>query len=204
MSDGITMGTSTIFYRLMIAMGTQKGGASSSTRLQPQLTSSSLGLTPALGSASDVRGLFADVMTGIEELRQDMTKTINRVEKKAHQGHERLRGELEDAKSQCTCDQVQLIQNTDQCLAESLELATKKSEKKKDRRMMLEIERLLNDHDNTYVQTTTTLENRLDNKADLMMRKLGELLSNSNQESRSVQRRTRVRLLNLILYLILY
>ena len=54
-------------------MGTQKGGASLSTRLQPQLTSSSLGLTPVLGTASDVRGMFANVITGHEELRQDMT-----------------------------------------------------------------------------------------------------------------------------------
>ena len=46
MSDGITMGASSTFDRLMTSMSKQKGGASSSTRLQPQLTSSSLGLTP--------------------------------------------------------------------------------------------------------------------------------------------------------------
>ena len=49
MSDGITMGASSTFDRLMTLMSKQKGGASSSTRLQPQLTSSSLGLTPPLG-----------------------------------------------------------------------------------------------------------------------------------------------------------
>ena len=140
-----------------------------------------------LGSASDVRGLFADVMTLLEELQQDLTKRFNRVEEKAQQGDERLRGELEDAKSQSNCHQVQLIEKTDQCLAESSDLATKKSEEK-DRRMTPKIERLLNDHDNTYAQTMTTLENRLANKADLMMQKLGELLSSSNQESRSGQR----------------
>ena len=46
MSDGITLGVFSTFDRLMTSMGKQKGGASSSTRLQPQLTSSSLGLTP--------------------------------------------------------------------------------------------------------------------------------------------------------------
>ena len=35
MSDEITMGASSTFDRLMILMGKQKGGASSSTRLQP-------------------------------------------------------------------------------------------------------------------------------------------------------------------------
>ena len=38
MSDGITMGASSTFDRLMTSMSKQKGGASSSTRLQPQLT----------------------------------------------------------------------------------------------------------------------------------------------------------------------
>ena len=75
--DGITMGMSSTLYRLMMSMGTEKDGASSSTRLQPQLTSSSLGLTPVLGSAGDVRGMFADVMTGLDELWQDMTKRID-------------------------------------------------------------------------------------------------------------------------------
>ena len=51
--------------------------------------------------------------------------------------------------------------------------------------MTLEIERLLKNHDNTYAQTMTNLKNRLDAKADLMIRKLVELLSSSNQESRS-------------------
>ena len=77
MSDAITMETSSLFDRLMRSVGTQKGGASSSTRLQPQLTSSSLGFTPVLGTASDVSGMFANVMTGLEELRQDMTENID-------------------------------------------------------------------------------------------------------------------------------
>ena len=54
--------------------------------------------------------------------------------------------------------------------------------------MTQEIDRLLNDHDNTYAQTMTNLRNRLDAKADLMMRKLDELLSSNNQESRSGSR----------------
>ena len=57
-----------------MSMGTQKGGASSSPRLQPQLKSSSLGLTPVLSTASDARGMFADVMTGLEKVQQDMRK----------------------------------------------------------------------------------------------------------------------------------
>ena len=42
MSDGITVGVASTFDRLMMSMGKQKGVASSSTRLQPQLTSSYL------------------------------------------------------------------------------------------------------------------------------------------------------------------
>ena len=70
MSDGITIGLSSTFDRLMMSMGTQKGGASSSTRLQPQLTSSSLGFTPLSGAAGDISDMFAGVMTGLEELRR--------------------------------------------------------------------------------------------------------------------------------------
>ena len=65
MSDGITMGESAKFDRLIMSMGRQNGGASSSTRLQPQLTSMSLGLTPVLGMAGALRGMFANVMTGV-------------------------------------------------------------------------------------------------------------------------------------------
>ena len=73
MSDGITVGASSTFDRLMMSMGKQKGGASSSTKLQPQLTSSSLGLTPALGEAGDIIDMFAGVMTGLEGLRRGIT-----------------------------------------------------------------------------------------------------------------------------------
>ena len=48
--------------------------------------------------------------------------------------------------------------------------------------MTREIERLLIDHDNTYAHTMTRLEKRLDVKSDLMMRKLDEILSESNRE----------------------
>ena len=73
MSDGITMGASSTYDRLMMSTGTKRGGASSSNSLQPQLTSSSLGLTPVLGTASDLSDMFAGIMTGLEELRHDMT-----------------------------------------------------------------------------------------------------------------------------------
>ena len=78
-SDGITMGASSAYdRRLMMSMGTQKCGASSSTKLQPQLMSSSLGLTPVLGTAGDLSDMFAGLMAGLEELRHDMT--MDRVE----------------------------------------------------------------------------------------------------------------------------
>ena len=77
MSDGITMRASPTYNRLMMSMGTQKGGASSSTRLQPQLKSTSLGLTPVLGTASDLIDMFAGVMTGLKELRHDMAKRMD-------------------------------------------------------------------------------------------------------------------------------
>ena len=121
-------------------------------------------------------------MTGLEELLQDMTKRIQRVEVRAKQGQESLRYELPDAKSQAKCDQVHLIQNTDHCLAESLALATNESEER-DRRMTRGIERLLNDHDNTYAQMMTNLDNGLDAKVDLMMLKLDKILSSNNRES---------------------
>ena len=50
--------------------------------------------------------------------------------------------------------------------------------------MTREIERLLNDHDNTFAQTMTNLEKIIDAKADLMMRKLDDILSGSNRENR--------------------
>ena len=184
MSDGITMGATSTFDRLMMSMGKQKAGASSSTGLQPQLTSSSLGLTPTLGAAGDISDMFAGVMTGLEELRRDMTKRVDQVDERAQQGRENLRDELTHVKSQARVDQAQLIRNTDQCLAESLAQANKESEGK-EARMTREIERLLNDYDNTYAHTMTSLEKRLDAKSDLMMRKLDEILSGSNREERS-------------------
>ena len=99
MSDGIAVGASATFDRLTMSMGTQKGGGSSSSRLKPQLTSSSLGLTPVSGAARDISDLFAGVMTGLEELRRDMTKRIDRVEERAHQGQEKLRDERTKVKS---------------------------------------------------------------------------------------------------------
>ena len=147
-SDGITLGVLSTSDRLMTSMGKQKGGASSSTRLQPQLTSSSLGLTPPLGAAGDISDMFADIMTGLDELRRDMTKRIDQVDEIAHQGRENLRDKLTHVKSQARVGQAQLIRNTDQGLAESLAQANKESEER-EARMTREIERLLNDHDNT-------------------------------------------------------
>ena len=179
MSDGITMGESSTFDRLMTSMSKQKGGASSSTRLQPQLTSSSLGLTPSFGATGDISDMFAGVMNGLDELRRDMTKRIDQVDERAHKGQENLRDELTHVKSQARVDQAQLIRNTDQCLAESLAQASKESYKR-EARMTREIERLLNDHDSTYAHTMTSLEKRLDAKSDLMMRKLDAILNRSS------------------------
>ena len=184
MSHGITMGASSTFDRLMTSMSKQKGGASSSTRLQPQLTSSSLGLTPSFGGTGDISDKFAGVMNGLDELRRDMTKRIDQVDERAHQGQENLRDELTHVKSQARVDQAQLIRNTDQCLAESLAQAKKESQER-EARMTREIERLLNDHDSTYAHTMTSLEKKLDAKSDLMMRKLDAILNGSNWEERS-------------------
>ena len=108
-SDWITVGVSSTFDRLMMSMETHEGGASSSTRLQPQLTSSSLGLTQVTEAAGEISDLFAVVRTGLEELRRDMTKRIDRVEERAHQGQQKLRDELTNVKSQARVDQDQLI-----------------------------------------------------------------------------------------------
>ena len=184
MSDGITMGASSTFDRLMTSMSKQKGGASSSTSLQPQLISSSLGLTPSFGATGDISDMFAGVMNGLDELRRDMTKRIDQVDERAHKSQENLRDELTHVKSQARVDQAQLIRNTDQCLAESLAQANKESYER-EARMTREIERLLNDHDSTYAHTMNSLEKRLDAKSDLMMRKLDAILNGSNWQERS-------------------
>ena len=165
----------------MTSMSKQKGGASSSTRLQPPLTSSSLGLTPPLGATGDISDMFAGVMNGLGELRRDMTKRIDQVDERAHQGREDLRDELTHVKSQARVDQAQLIRNTDQCLAESLAQANKESEEREGW-MTKEIEQLLNAH------TMTSLGKRLDAKSDLMMRTLDAMLNGSNWEERSNSR----------------
>ena len=74
MSDGITIGASSTYDRLIMSMGTQKGGVSS------------FGLTSLLRTASDMSDMFAGVMTSPEGLRRDMTKKIDRVELRAQQG----------------------------------------------------------------------------------------------------------------------
>ena len=66
-------------------------------------------------------------------------------------------------------------------------LATKESQEK-EVKMTREIERLLNDLDNTYAHTMTSLEKMLDAKTNLMMRKLDELLSSCNLENRHAPR----------------
>ena len=187
MSDGIILEVLSTFDILMTSMGKQKGGASSSTRLQPQLTSSSLRLAPPLGAAGNISDKFAGVMNGLDDLRRDMTKRIDQADERAHRGRGNLRDELMHVKSQARFDQAQLIRNTDQCLAESLAQANKESEER-EARMTREIERLLNDHDNTYAHTMTSLERRLDAKSDLLLRKLDEILNGSNREERSNSR----------------
>ena len=64
---------------------------------------------------------------------------------------------------------------------QSLALAAKESDER-DIRMTREVELLLNVHDNTYAHTMTSLEERLEAKSDLMMRKLEEILNGSNRE----------------------
>ena len=60
-----------------------------------------------------------------------MTKRIDRVEERAHQGQQKLRDELTNVKSQARVDQAQLSRNTAQCLTESLAQATKESEERR-------------------------------------------------------------------------
>ena len=131
--------------------------------------------------------MFAGVMNGLDELRRDMTKRIDQVDERAHHGRESLKDELKHVKSQARFDQAQLIRNADQCLAESLAQANKESEER-EARMTREIDRLLNDHDNTYAQTMTGLEKRLDAKSDLMMRKLDAILNGSSWQEHSNSR----------------
>ena len=82
-----------------------------------------------LGMASDLSGMLANIMTSLEELRQDVTERIDRVEERAQQGHERLIDELAEVKLQARSEQAQLIRNIDQCLAETLALAIKEPAK---------------------------------------------------------------------------
>ena len=62
-----------------------------------------------LGTASDMSDMFAGIMTGLEELRRDLTKKLDRVEERAQQGQEKLRNELADVKSQARTDQAQFF-----------------------------------------------------------------------------------------------
>ena len=64
------------------------------------MTSSSPRLTPVLGTSSEVRAMFVGVIKGLEDLRQDMTKRLDRVEERTQQGLERLRDELTVVKPQ--------------------------------------------------------------------------------------------------------
>ena len=85
-----------------------------------------------------------------------------------------------------------MIRNTDQCLAQSSALAAKESEERY-LKMASEIERLLNDHDDTCAHTMISLEKRLDAKSDLMMRKLDEISNGRNREKRPFPGRTLAR-----------
>ena len=100
-------------------------------------------------AAGDISDFFAGVMSGLQKLRGDVTKRIDQIEERAHQGQVKLRDELTNVRSQARVNQAQLIRNPDQCLAENLAQATKESVER-DVSMTREIERLLNDHDNTY------------------------------------------------------
>ena len=112
-------------------------------------------------------------MAGLKELRKDMTKGTDRVDERAHNGHEKLRDELADAISQVNYDQALLAQKTDQYLADSLSVAARESEER-ERKIMQKKERLQNNYDETNSHTMTNLESRLDAKANPMMQKLDD------------------------------
>ena len=101
MSDGITMGASSTFDRLMdVDEQAKRAVRHQAPGWQPPLTSSSLGLTPSFGATGDISDMFAGVMNGLDELRRDMTKRIDQVDERAHKGQENLRDELTHVKSQ--------------------------------------------------------------------------------------------------------
>ena len=56
----------------MMSMGMQRDGASPSIRLQPNLSTSSLGLTPVLGSTNDMRGFLADGMACLKNCENNI------------------------------------------------------------------------------------------------------------------------------------
>ena len=62
--------------------------------------------------------------------------------------------------------------------------AGKKESQERDIKTTREIERLMNDHGNTNDHMMTSPEKRLDAKADLMMRKLDEILISVNRQDR--------------------
>ena len=99
-----------------------------------------------LGTISDASGIVASAMTGLEELRQDVTERFEREEERAQQGHQLLKDELAGANLQARRDEAELIRNIDQRLARSLALATKESEERENMMTRREIERLVNDN----------------------------------------------------------
>ena len=88
-----------------------------------------------------------------------MTTLIDIVDESAQQGHDGLRYKL--AMQNHRQNENQLVQNINQCLAESLDIATNQSEEG-DRRIAREIKQLMNDHDKTYFQTMINLNSRLE------------------------------------------
>ena len=73
MSDGITVGASSTFERLMMSKGRRVIEYQAATAVDLIFS----GSTPALGAAGDISDMFAGVMTCLEELRHDMTKKID-------------------------------------------------------------------------------------------------------------------------------
>ena len=96
LSDGLTMGASSTSDRLMMSMDTQRGGASSSTRLQPRLASSSLDLIVGLGQRCESHVCRYSDRSWRTEAWHGRKNRPRRWE--TQQGHEKLRNDLADAK----------------------------------------------------------------------------------------------------------
>ena len=85
-------------------MDLKRDGVSTITRLQHEMMPPTLGLTSELGPACEINGMFADVMARLPELRQEMTKRLDKVNEIVQYDHGKLKDELADKRSRANYD----------------------------------------------------------------------------------------------------